>query len=227
MTTSPGNRQTRLSRELQRAEPSRRATPRDAFELAMGKWVKGERVEIGAVAEELGVNRATVFRWVGSRELLLGEIVWQRFAAIWKFATQTAKGVGADYAADFTRRVMEAALESEPLRRFIAHDPEYALRLLTSKTSTVQARIVEAVCVLLREQAEAGHIAPALSIEDLAYALVRIVESCLYSDQITGRKPNTVVTSEVIRILVAARPGTQPEPGGPRRQRSRKQTGKP
>lgn len=169
----------------------------------MRKWVKGERVEVGAVAEELGVNRATVFRWVGSRELLLGEVIWQRFAAIWRDAA--AEGVGADYAADFTRRLMESALESTPLRRFIAQDPEYALRLLTSKTSTVQARIIEAVGALLREHAEAGHIAPALSIEDLAYAIVRIVESCLYSDQITGRKPNIAVTCEVIRILAAAR----------------------
>ena len=205
MNTPPGNRETRLSRELRRAEPSRRAMPRDAFELAMRKWVKGERVEVGAVAEELGVNRATVFRWVGSRELLLGEVIWQSFAAIWRDAMAAAQGVGADYAADFTRRLMESALESTPLRRFIAQDPEYALRLLTSKTSTVQARIIEAVGALLREHAEAGHIAPALSIEDLAYAIVRIVESCLYSDQITGRKPNIAVTCEVIRILVAAR----------------------
>lgn len=225
MTTPPGSRETRLSREMQRAEPTRRATPRDAFDLALRKWVKGERIEIGAMAEELGVNRATVFRWIGSRELLLGEVIWQRFAAIWKEAAAVAEGVGADYAADFTRGLMEAALDSAPLRRFIAQDPEYALRLLTSKTSTVQARIVEAVCNLLSEQAEAGHIAPALSIEDLAYAVVRIVESCLYSDQITGRKPNIAVTCEVIRILVAARPRTH-ETAKSSRKRPGRTTGK-
>lgn len=173
----------------------------------MGKWERGERIEIGALAEELGVNRATVFRWVGSRELLLGEVIWQRFAAIWRDVAAATQGVGADYAADFTRGVMKAALESEQLRRFIEQDPEYALRLLTSKTSTVQKRIVAAVCAVLRAHAEAGHIEPALGVEDLAYAIVRIVESCIYSDQITGRKPNIAVTGEVIRILVAARAG--------------------
>ena len=207
------SRETRLSRELRRAVPTRRATPRDAFNLAMIKWVKGERVEIGAVAEELGVNRATVFRWVGSRELLLGEVIWQRFAAIWHDAAAAARGVGADYAADLTGRLMAAALEAAQLRRFIEQDPEYALRLLTSKTSTVQSRIVEAVAAMLRQHAAAGHIAPALSIEDLAYAIVRIVESCIYSDQITGRKPNIAVTCEVIRILVAARPAAPARKG--------------
>lgn len=223
MTTPPASRETRLSRELRRAEPSRRATPRDAFELAMRKWVKGERVEIGALAAELGVNRATVFRWVGSRELLLGEVIWQRFAAIWQEAAAAARGVGADYAADFTCRLMQAALDSAQLRRFIEQDPEYALRLLTSKTSTVQVRIVEAVCALLRAHAEAGHIEPALGIEELAYAIVRIVESCIYSDQITGRKPNIAVTGEVIRILVAARPAARASAG---RKRPGKAAGK-
>jgi AcrR family transcriptional regulator len=205
MRTASRNRETRLSRELQ-AAPGRRAAPRDAFEVAQRKWQAGERVEIGAIAAELGISRATAFRWVGSRELLLGEIVWHRFAAIWQQVAAAARGVGADYAADLTQRLMAAVLESEQLRRFIAQDPEYALRLLTSKNSTVQARIVAAVRALLQAHADAGHIEPALDIEDLAYVIVRIVESCLYSDQITGRKPNLAVTAEVIRILVAARP---------------------
>lgn len=206
MSTVTQSRETHLSRELKRARPSRRATPRDAFELALKKWLQGERVEIGAVAEELGVARTTVFRWVGSRELLLGEVIWYVFAGTWKRAAEEAAGVGADYAAELTRRLMQAVLESVPFRRFLAQDPEYALRLLTSKTSTVQSRIIESVCGLLREQTQAGHIEPALDTEDLAYVMVRIFESCLYSDQIAGRKPNIAVTSDAIRILVAARP---------------------
>ena len=31
---------------------------------------------MSALADELGVNRVTLYRWVGSREQLLVEIVW-------------------------------------------------------------------------------------------------------------------------------------------------------
>lgn len=205
MPESERPRETRLSRELQRSIPSRKIAPRDAFDLALAKWLNGDRVEIGAIAQELGVAKATVFRWVGSRELLLGEIIWSLLETAWKYVLSSAQGTGADYAADVTYRLMASVLRSAPFRRFLEQDPENALRILTSKTSIVRTRIADEVCKMLRGQAEKGYIAPTLKIEDLAYVIVRVFESCLYSDQIAGRKPNIELTSEAIRILVAAR----------------------
>jgi AcrR family transcriptional regulator len=200
-------RETRLSRELQSPPPARRVTPQDAFALAQRKWLKGERLEIGALAEELGVARATLFRWVGNRELLLGEVIWHLFQSLWQRAAAQARGRGGDYAADFTRHLLQLALNSAPLRRFIEQDAEYALRILTSKSSPVQARVIAAVARLLQERADAGDIVPALSIEDLAYVIVRIVQSCMYSDPIAGKQPNIAASCDAIRILVSAKPG--------------------
>src|SRR5699024_1540911 len=107
-TTSP--RETRLSRELRKDEKSRRASPRDAFDLARRKWLKGERIEIGGLAEELGVARATVFRWVGTRDLLIAEVIWSLFEMMWEQAAENAQGTGADYAADLTYRLMNLVL---------------------------------------------------------------------------------------------------------------------
>lgn len=202
--TTPA-RETRLSRELRRNESSRRVSPRDAFDLARKKWLKGERIEIGGLAEELGVARATVFRWVGTRDLLIAEVIWYLFDMMWEQAASNAQGTGADYAADFTRRLMDLVLEAEPFRRFMEQNPEFALRILTSKEGPMQARVINAVTRMLEEQVEAGHCDPSLGVEDLAYVMVRIVESCLYSDQITGRQPNVNATCEAIRILVAAK----------------------
>lgn len=186
--------------------PTRAVTPRDAFNLAAEKWTSGERIEMGALAQELGVGRATLFRWVGSRELLLGEVIWSLFETTWKYALAQAKGVGAAYAADVTYILMELVLQSTVFRIFIEQDPEYALRILTSKTSTVQTRIVNEIQRTLQEQVDAGHIQPALEIDALAYVMIRIVESCLYSDQITGRKPDLNAARDAIRILVEATP---------------------
>ena len=57
-------------------EKRRGPTPLDALELARRHWLAGERIDMGALARELGVSRATLYSWVGSKERLLGEVIW-------------------------------------------------------------------------------------------------------------------------------------------------------
>src|SRR5688572_15499605 len=103
---SPQAEATPLARELA-GEGRARATPVEAFQLARHKWLAGERIDIGALARELGVGRATMFRWVGSRELLLGEIIWSMQAPIMEKARAETKGRGAAYVASVCERIME------------------------------------------------------------------------------------------------------------------------
>ncbi|MEY4509574.1 MAG: Tetracyclin repressor-like, C-terminal domain, partial [Pseudomonadota bacterium] len=44
----------------------------------------------------------------------------------------------------------------------------------------------------------------ALDIDTLAYVIVRVSESFLYSDVISGREPNFEAASAAVRILCAA-----------------------
>src|SRR5438046_10377518 len=67
---------TKLQRDLAGATDRRRPTPLDAFRLARRKFLAAERIDMSALADELGVNRVTLYRWVGSREQLLVEVVW-------------------------------------------------------------------------------------------------------------------------------------------------------
>lgn len=196
----------RLRQEINGEVTTKRAAPLDAFNLATRKWIDSERIDIGAMAEELGVGRTTLFRWVGSRELLTGEVIWSLYLMLWNDARKRAKGNGPDYIADVMDRVMTGILAADPLRRFLDQDPEYALRILTSKTSVVQSQVVAEVRKMVQEQVDAEHIAPALETERLAYLMVRIVESFLYSDQITGQKPDIEFAIEAVRILVSAQP---------------------
>ena len=53
-----------------------RPTALDAFRLARRTFLAGARVDMQALARTLNVDRATVYRWVGSREQLLAEILW-------------------------------------------------------------------------------------------------------------------------------------------------------
>jgi AcrR family transcriptional regulator len=180
------------------------ATPLDALRLARERWLEGGRLDMGALAAELGVSRATLYRWVGTRERLLGEVLWTFAEAAIRDARAAASGGGPEFLADSIERYMRAALESAPVKRFLKQDPELALRVLTSKHSPMQRRSIAAVTEQLTEQVSAGALEPALDPEDLAYVIVRIVESYLFSDLITGTEPDVDKAIGAIYALLHA-----------------------
>jgi AcrR family transcriptional regulator len=197
---------TPLERSLSGGGAERRLTPLDALRAAREAWMDGRPLDMGALAAQLGTSRATLYRWVGSKERLLGEVIWSAASEAWADARAKAPGHGPDHVADVTERYMRGAVDFPPLRRFIARDPEYALRVLTSKHSPMQRRSVEATRALLAEEAEAGALEPPLDLDTLAYVIVRIAESFLYSDVITGSEPDVGRAAQAIRALLHAPP---------------------
>jgi AcrR family transcriptional regulator len=181
-----------------------RPTPLDALRLGRRRWLAGERLDMGALARELGVSRATLYSWVGSREKLIGEVIWSFAEAGVRQAREEAGGTGADYVVDVVDRFAHLNAAFEPLRRFIEQDPELALRILTSKDGPVQGRMIAVARELLAEQIEAGALSPALDVDTLAYLMVRVNESFLYSDLITGSEPDVDKGVEVVRVLLHA-----------------------
>lgn len=195
-------RSTPLSRLLDDEPAPRKVTPLDAFKLARSKWLAGERLDVGKLAAELGVGRATVFRWVGTRENLYGEICSSLFQKELDRSASGAKGHGLDRLVDTMERLLRSLAAAAPLRRFVAEDPEFALRVLTSKHSPVQQRCTVAIEKLIEE-----HVAtPALPPDELGYIVVRITESFLYRDVLTGAEADIEAALAAIRILMSASP---------------------
>jgi AcrR family transcriptional regulator len=195
-------RVTPLSRALEAEEQPRKVAPLDVFKLARKKWLAGERIDIGKLATEVGVGRATVFRWVGSREDLYGEICSQLFTNQLERAQAAARGSGVDRLIDTMERLLHALGTAAPLRRFVTEDSEFALRVLTSRASTVQYRCTQAVRELIWELVPE----PALPADELAYLVVRITESFLYRDVITGDEADIEGALRAIRLLLTAKP---------------------
>ena len=81
---------------------------------------------MGALAKELGVTRATRYSGVGSRERLIGEVLWS-FVEQGKARRAQAPGTGADHIVDVFDRFTHANASFAPLRRFIEQDAELAL----------------------------------------------------------------------------------------------------
>jgi len=183
----------------------RRVTPVDVFKLARQWWLDGRRLNLGALADEVGVSRATIFRWVGNRDLLLAEILWSMYSQVLNAAIKEAEGTGAEYVVDVYRRIGEVIVGFEPLRRFLLQDPQYALRVLTSDATDHHDRLVAAWKGLLDEQVERGDLDPQLETDELAELIVRINEGCLYSDLIAGREPAIERACKALRLLLASR----------------------
>jgi AcrR family transcriptional regulator len=194
-------RSTPLSRLLESA-PAKKVTPLDAFRLARNRWLAGERLDIGKLATELGVGRATVFRWVGTRENLYGEICSALFTKQLERAEADAKGEGVEKLVDILERLLRALSTAAPLRYFVEQDPEFALRVLTSRASTVQYRCVQQI----RELIFALVPEPALPAGELAYIIVRITESFLYRDVLTGDVADIEAAIRAVRVLLTAPP---------------------
>jgi AcrR family transcriptional regulator len=190
---------------LERARDGQpRPTPLDALRVARSKWLAGERLEMGALASELGVSRATLYSWVGSRERLIGEVIWSFAEEGLRQATGAARGEGAEYVIDVVERFAKLNASFEPLRRFIEQDPELALRILTSKKGPVQKRMIGAARDLMAEQVAAGKLTLPLDIDTLAYLLIRVNESFIYSDVIAGSDPDVDKAVAAVRLLLRA-----------------------
>jgi hypothetical protein len=202
-------RETPLSIALAERKPARKASPMDAFQLGKKYWLDCQRLNLGAMAEELGVSRATLFRWIGNKDLLLSEIIWSVYKPTVMKAREHCSGRGVEYVVNVFRCVNQAIFDSQPFRHFLRSDGQYALSILSSKTCSFHSRMVELNTQLLELQVAAGDIQPTMNIDSLSYFMIRIGESCTLSEMIIGQEPDLARLEDAcsaVRILLGGNP---------------------
>lgn len=193
---------TRLAQALDSGE--NKATPLQLFGAAKKCWLKGERVDVGQLASQLKISRATAFRWVGSRDLLLGEVLWSLCDGLLVDCSKRAKGQGAPRIAAICDALVGTIVRFQPLRQFVRSDPEYALKLLTSKLGVVQGRGIESMRSLLLFEADRGLVLP-LPVETLSYLLVRLCESFIYAEVISDQNIAVTDAGLAVQLLLSGR----------------------
>ena len=192
--------QTPLSRMLAE-EP--RPDALTAFRVARRAFLAGRRIEMQDLANELGVSRATLFRWVGGRDKLLSEIIWSNTAPSFNAAVEGARSKrGAQRVADVMSDFAADAISSEPFMSFVQREPERALRLLTTRAGDFQGKLLSLIEQLLQEEIDAGRIDPPLPVHDLAYLTMRIAETFVYADAIAGEVPDPSKVRQAIKALL-------------------------
>jgi AcrR family transcriptional regulator len=180
-----------------------RPRSQEAFLTARRRFQAGERVDMTALATALGVNRVTLYRWVGSREQLLVEVIWSLARrTLDDIAADEPPGDGAQRVVDILCRFLAATLGHHGMQRFLAEEGEYAMKLLTRHQTDFQPRLIAAVEALLAGEEEAGRLDLGPDRHEVAYALVRVIESYTYLDLITGERPEADRARPIFARLV-------------------------
>jgi hypothetical protein len=190
---------TPLRRQLVNGRPP---TALDAFKVARRKFQAGERIEVGALAGELSVNRVTLYRWVGTREALLVEVIWSLTDPTLKLEYGRAAGQGGARIAQALTRFTHDTLDHPGMRRFLEEEGEYSMRLLTSAKAGYQPRFIGAIQRMLEQEAESGHLDLKVDLHDLAYVIVRLIESYVYTEYITGERPDPDRAQPILELLL-------------------------
>jgi AcrR family transcriptional regulator len=185
------------------AEPApifRRPTPRDALGLAREAFLEGTRVEIGVLAAQLSISRVTLYRWFGSREQLLEQLLVGLAGEFTAPARAAATGDGDERVVDFARRIMDATADFEPLRMFVEREPQLALRLLIGESGAVHRAIAEA---LLEVIAETHSPEQTTALDKRVHAIVRMATALQWSTLAIGEEPETELAVDIVRVLLA------------------------
>ncbi len=183
-------------------KPGSRGNALQAFRLARRRFVEGDRVDMSSLAAELEVNRVTLYRWVGSRERLLVEVLWSLAAPTLAREQARTRKHGAPRVVQIISRFIAAVLGNPGMSRFLAEEGELAMRLLTWRDAGFQPRLIEAVEALLREETARGALDLPVDLHDVAYTIVRIIESYVYLDLITGEEPDAARAESILGLLL-------------------------
>jgi AcrR family transcriptional regulator len=179
-----------------------RPTLEDALRIGRHKFLASERIDMRAIADELGVNRVTLYRWIGSRDRLLVEVIWSLADRAFVASDQSTTARGAERIVQIIAKFIDTVIANPGMKSWLADEGEHAMRLLTRHETDFQPRLIHAIERLLTEENDASRLDIPVDLHDLAYVIVRLIESYIYLDLITGEDPETRTAEPILRMLL-------------------------
>ena len=195
--------QAQASLDRRRGRPPA-ASREDVLDLALRRYLHGERVDVQAIAAELGLGRTTIYRWFGSREGLVGETVALAAEPLFAEARADAVGRGGLALLDTFDRINRGLAAAPALRAFLELERD-ALRILTSSGGIVQPRAVATIQRFIEDEVQAGAYDPPVDPSTLAYAIVRLAEAFLFNDATAAMRGDVERLREIEAALLGVR----------------------
>jgi AcrR family transcriptional regulator len=149
-------------------------------------------LEMRALAQRLGIGRATLYRWTGNRDELLSDVLlWLGLRNLRRSEADVTTSPGPRRLLDVHAVHISRMTNSPGLRTFVRTEPEVASRLLLDAKGKVHVGMTRALAELIRQQeVETGWSAP-LGALQLAHIMSRVDETFMYADLIANDEPNT------------------------------------
>lgn len=183
-------------------EPVRKPLPADAFLRARDQFRAGERLDMGALAGAVGVSRATLYRWTGDRDRLLGDVAWSEVQLLLAFLDRDERGSGLPRIERLAARFLDTLAASPSLRAFLATEGESGLRILTAPAGGVRPRIVASITGMMEREVQRGGYRPPDEPALLADGIVSIAERFLYHGGDPAANPDPATARRVIALLL-------------------------
>jgi AcrR family transcriptional regulator len=177
------------------------ASREDVLDLALNRYLHGQRVDVQAIAAQLGLGRTTVYRWFGSREGLIGETVAEAADPLFDEARAGAKGRGGVALLDTFDRINRALAAAPALRAFLELERD-ALRMLTSSGGVIHRRAVAKIEGFIEDEVRVGAYEPPVDPSTLAYAIVRLAEAFLFNDATAAMRGDVERLREIEAALL-------------------------
>ncbi|MEV0339253.1 QsdR family transcriptional regulator [Nocardia sp. NPDC050713] len=183
----------------------------DIIRCAARAIVAGQRLDLGALAAELHISRVTLFRRAGNRDQLLGEALWwlsrrnlEHSAGRWRRAhgNVVRNKTGALRSMWIVTDHGVRTGRDAGFQKLLEEEPIAAIRALTDPAGAVQPRMIAAIRDLLDRDIQEGGFRPSVDLDTLAFAVVRLGESILYADRLTGRQSSVATASTLVTALV-------------------------
>ena len=178
--------------------------PLRALRLGISTFMAKERIDMSALARELDINRATLYRWVGSREQFLVEMIWQLTESSLVRLDRECQSTGPDRIIDVTIQFSEEVIGNPGMKHWLATEGETAMSLLTRAGTGYQPRLIAWVEESIERQVDAGNMNLPEGVEpyELAYVIERVMGGYIYLDLITGEEPDARRAEPLLRMLL-------------------------
>jgi AcrR family transcriptional regulator len=180
----------------------RRATPAEAFGRARELFREGRRLDMAALAADIGVARGTLYRWTGDRDRLLADVAWVEVSAAPQRIEAHTRGRGIKRIGAVTDRFLAEVSRDRALRAFLEAEGASGLRLLTAPGGGVRPRLVDMIATLIETEAQRGDYRPPADPHMLADAIVSLGERFLYHGGDPAMNPDPITARTAITLLL-------------------------
>lgn len=203
--TAANDLASRLQRELILHPGALRgpATIDSVVAAATQRFVAGERVDMGVLAGEVGVGRATLYRWFGDREHLIGRVLWLLSEQTLEWLAAQAPPTETTHVLASVETFMQVTSVFPPLRRFLAAEPAVALRALLDPDAHLLASMGAWTATRL-EAAGYGAEPTGPNAAELAEVLVSVTSTYCWARVIAGGEADVAGAMRAVRVLLRA-----------------------